>query len=242
MRPAVLRFEEWIALQELLLRLGYGLCHQLPERSYITGGLQAPVCVRDTGIYVGFSLALMLIVFLHRGERPHGFPRLHVWVVMGLLLAFMGWDGVSSYAGFRPTTNWLRLITGTGVGFSIAVVVVPMLNDVLWKRSGSGRVLDPIGRFAVWSVGIPATVLAIGVVGPALGALFPVLIALSIFVTLTAVNAVMVGMLPWFDRRGEKLRDVALPLAISLVAGFVEIAAAGAMRAALESFAGRIAG
>ena len=54
------------ALRSLLHGMGYGLCHQLPERSFFGGGVQVPVCARDTGIYIGVLLSLFLIAVLHK--------------------------------------------------------------------------------------------------------------------------------------------------------------------------------
>ncbi len=85
-------------IAEFLQWMGFGLCHQLPERSFVGGGVQVPVCARDTGIYVGFVVAFAVIALVHRGERPREFPRPYVWAVMGVLLALLAWDGVTSYA------------------------------------------------------------------------------------------------------------------------------------------------
>lgn len=223
-------------LQEVLRWLGFGLCHQLPERSYFGGGVQAPVCARDTGIYVGFMIGFALISLLHRGERPRNFPKAYVWAVMAGLVAFMGWDGISSYSGLRATTNDLRLITGLGVGFSAAALVVPMLNDESWRVSGPGRVLDPPDRFWAWLVAIPASWLLIDFVGLRLGLFFPVLIAVAILFTLTAVNLVIVSMFPAFDRRANRWRERLLPIAISLAITLGEIALAAQLRASLLTF------
>ena len=51
-------------LQGFLHWMGYGLCHQLPERSFFGGGVQVPVCARDTGIYFGVLISLALIAIV----------------------------------------------------------------------------------------------------------------------------------------------------------------------------------
>lgn len=224
-------------MQDVLHWLGYGLCHQLPERSFFGGGVQVPVCARDTGIYVGFALALALVALLHAGERPRGFPPVLAWLFMSAFLGAMGWDGVSSYAGLRETTNDLRLITGLGVGFSAAAIVFPMLQDELWRHQSPGRVLEPPWRLTTWLAGVPVSFLLIRFVGPVLGAVYPVIVAASIVVTLASINLVMIAMLPPFDRKGERIQDLALPCALALVVALVEIGAAGYIRLLLEGVA-----
>lgn len=223
-------------LEKLLTWLGFGLCHQLPDRSYILGGLQAPVCVRDTGIYVGFILSFAILALVQR-NRPRNMPRGHVWATMGFLLLFMAWDGVTSYAGLRTTVNELRLITGLGVGFSAAVLVFPMLNDELWRRGSSDRVLDPPWRYGVWLGSLPLAWAVITYIGPYLGTAFVLMVAMSIPATLTVVNLVMVAMLPWFDRRAEHGRDLLLPVAIAFAVAIAEIALAAEVRLLLIKIA-----
>ncbi|MBS3789445.1 MAG: DUF2085 domain-containing protein [Candidatus Thermoplasmatota archaeon] len=43
-------------------------CHQKHERSYSLNGNQMPVCARDVGIFIGFSLGFLLMSFV-RGAR-----------------------------------------------------------------------------------------------------------------------------------------------------------------------------
>jgi len=220
-------------LEDFLHWMGLGLCHQLPERSFFGGGVQVPVCARDTGIYLGFVAAFALISVVHRGERPRGFPRWPAWVVMGLSLVAMGWDGVSSYAGLRATTNDLRLLTGLGVGIAAATVVFPMLQDEMWKHSGPGRLLEPAWRFWAWLLVLPVSFVAIRWGGPLLGLGYPILVAVGIVFCLSAINLVIVGMFPMFDRKADRLGELWLPITIAAVVAFTEIAAASALREAL---------
>jgi uncharacterized membrane protein len=85
-------------LEEIIGWLGFGLCHQLPERSFFGGGMQVPVCARDTGIYVGFIVSLVVIAVLSRGRRPSEMPPWPFMAVGIVFVGLMGLDGVTSYA------------------------------------------------------------------------------------------------------------------------------------------------
>lgn len=222
-------------LQGFLHWIGFGLCHQLPERSFFGGGVQVPVCARDTGIYFGFVISLAMVAIMHRGERPRGFPRMHVWVLMGLLLVLMGWDGVSSYSGLRTTTNDLRLLTGLGVGFSAAVVIYPMLQDELWSHPTTGRVLDPVWRFTTWAASMFVAFAALRWGAPLLGLGYPLAAAGAIIATLATINLVVVAMLPAFDRKASSWRQTLLPIAISVIIAFAEIELAALLRAWIDA-------
>ena len=224
-------------IQSFLHWFGFGLCHQLPERSFFGGGAQVPVCARDTGIYVGFLLSLALIAALHRGSRPREFPSVAGWIAIGLMIGAMGIDGVSSYAGWRTTTNDLRLITGLLAGYAIAAMLAPMLNDVVWRTGSRERVLDPAWRLGVWLATVPAAFVVIRFALPLLGVGYPLLVAALILATLTAVNLVMVSLLPPFERRAERLRDAWLSILIALGLAFMEIWLSGLLRLWLEATA-----
>jgi uncharacterized membrane protein len=227
-------------IQAFLHWLGFGLCHQLPERSFFGGGTQVPVCARDTGIYLGFLISLVLISWFHQGSRPREFPAPSGWVAIALMIGAMGFDGVSSYAGFRTTTNDLRLITGLLAGYAIGAVLTPMLNDVLWRTGSRERILDPLWRLLAWLATVPVAFVAIRYGAPLLGIGYPLLVAATIVVTLTAVNLVMVCLTPPFERKADRLADAWAAILIAVGMSFFEIWFSGLLRLWLESFVSRL--
>ena len=217
-------------LDSLFVALGYGLCHQLPERSFIAGGHQLPVCARDTGIYIGFAIALLVLWVLSRGRRPVELPRWPVLVLLGLFVSSMAFDGLTSYAGLRPTTNELRLATGLATGWALATITLPMLNAQLWTRYGNGRVLETVTDTTVWLAALPVAYAVSWWVLPATGVLYPLLLSAAIIGVFITVNLVLVTLLPPFERKADRLRDAWLPIVIAGALAAAEIGGAALLR------------
>jgi len=218
----------------LFTTLGYGLCHQLPERSLFAGGYQLPVCARDTGIYLGFVAGWVMLLVLARGRRPAELPRWPVLLLIGAFVGSMAFDGITSYAGLRSTTNDLRLLTGMLTGWGLAAITLPMVNSQLWVRPGSGRTPMGAGQVAAWLSGLVGTFVVVRWVLPATGALYPLLVSCAIVVTFVIVNLVFVGLMPPFERRATRLRDLGVQILIALALSAAEIGAAGLLRTAVE--------
>jgi uncharacterized membrane protein len=228
-------------VQAVLHWMGYGLCHQLPARSFFgAGGYQVPVCARDTGIYIGIITSLALIAILHRPERPSGLPTRTGWIAIALMIGAMALDGGTEYSGLRGTTNELRLITGLLAGFAIGALIAPMINDELWHTSSPSRVLDTPWRLALWLSAVPVAYAVVYWGLPLLGIGYPILVALAIVVALTAVNLVLVCMLPFFERRAERLSQVWPPVVASVAAAFLEIWVSGLIRDGANLLAARL--
>lgn len=225
-------------MEPLLHWLGYGLCHQLPERSFAGGGLQVPVCARDTGMYIGFVAALLVMAWLEGRERPTEPPSLLKGLVLGLMVAAMVFDGITSYAGWRTTTNELRLLTGLTTGYALAALTLPLLNGQLWAVAGRGRVLGTSTRFAVFLGSLPIAWLLIFYLAPALGVFYPLLVGGSIIATFAAVNLVIVCLLPAFERRANRFADAWFAVLISLGLTVAELALASYLKYWLEGVAG----
>lgn len=227
-------------LESALHWLGFGLCHQLPERSFFGGGVQVPVCARDTGIYVGFCAALVLLWLLHRPKRPNGFPGTAGWIAFGLLVGSMALDGGTQYLGLRSSTNALRLITGILSGFAIAMLIAPMLNDCVWRRSDNVPVLAPAWRLGVFLTAAPIVYASVWWGAPVLGVAYPVLVGVAVLVTLVCVNLVMVCITPWFERKANTLRDVWPAALVALIVALLEVWLAAMLRYGLVGLVERV--
>lgn len=125
---------------EILERIGYAVCHQLPEKSIFIEGKQLPVCARDTGIYFGSLLSLFFILFSRR-RRSNSIPVPYISFTFVFFMLLMGVDAVSSYVGFRETTNSIRLLTGLLVGISLPLFMYPILIDNLFEKHDEEHIL-----------------------------------------------------------------------------------------------------
>jgi uncharacterized membrane protein len=222
-------------IEAFLHWLGFGLCHQLPARSFVAGGYQLPVCARDTGIYLGFVLSLLVMAALDRGRRRSELPHPAVLAIGGAFVALMAWDGVTSYAGLRATTNDLRLITGLLAGWALPLAVSPLVNSSLWANNSPERVLGKAWEVAVWALAAPVSFAVIRWGLPYLGVAYALAVAAAIVVTFVAVNLIIVLLAPRFERRASRLRDAWLPLLIALAISAAEVGAAAALRVWLQS-------
>lgn len=127
--------------------IGYAICHRIDARSFHVFGRQLPLCARCTG---EFNAAAAALVFLGltapRRSRLPG--RGIAAMLVGFFLAFAV-DGSNSYlylvkqsmpgalAGIPNLyvpNNTLRLLTGSGMGITLASVLYPIWNQTVWRH------------------------------------------------------------------------------------------------------------
>lgn len=213
---------------------GYAVCHRIAARSFLIGDRQTPLCARCSGMYLG---ALLGIVYVARFGKRAGMPPLKISAVLVAFLLAFGLDGSNSYLHFFPQApglyepqNWLRLLTGTGIGLGIAAVLVPVVNQTLWQT------YDPRPALQGWKQFLPLLGLA-GLVDLAVLSNNPLLLyplallsGIGILLVLTLVYMIVWVMLTKRENRFERRAELWVPLAAGLLIALLQVSALDAGR------------
>lgn len=102
------------------------VCHQRPERSFVTAGHPLPVCARCTGMYAAAPVACLLALLLPAGSRRRAWD----WTLTrrGLLAALVP---TAATVALEWLTGWtsapLRAAAGAVLGFAGAGFVCAAL-------------------------------------------------------------------------------------------------------------------
>ncbi|MBN2086092.1 MAG: DUF2085 domain-containing protein [Anaerolineales bacterium] len=143
--------------------IGYAVCHRIDLRSLHLGERQMPLCARCTGTFLGTIVGALLLIGFGRG-RSAAWPRRGILILLALTAVPWGLDGLNSYVSLFPRLphvyepqNWLRLTTGMLLGFAMAAVFVPAVNQSLWKSPSSEPVIRGF-RELIWYF-LPAPIL-----------------------------------------------------------------------------------
>jgi uncharacterized membrane protein len=214
--------------------LGYAVCHRIASRSFLIGDRQTPLCARCSGMYLGALLGISYLAF--SGKRS-GMPTLKISAVLILFLLAFALDGGNSYLHFFPNApglyqpqNWLRLVTGTGVGLGIAAILVPVFNQVAWQPYDSRPTLKG------WREFLPLLGLSVFVILAVLSdnplILYPLalLSAFGIILILAMVYTVVWLMITRHENRYSRLLDLKNPLMAGFLTAMVQISALDAVR------------
>ena len=224
--------------------VGYAICHRIPERSFIIGGIQLPLCARCSGTYLGALTGFVAMYLLGR-RRAANLPPIPVLIVLALFVAAMGVDGVNSYLTLLPglphlyePRNWLRLTTGTLEGIALASVLLPVFNQTMWADmtgEPSLRGLRELGLIVLAGAGVILLVLT---EWPAL--LYPLAILSSgtVVLMLTLINGVLATIAARRENRALSWRDTAPMMLIGLTLTLVELSTIDFGRAYLTHLLG----
>jgi uncharacterized membrane protein len=209
--------------------LGYAVCHRIDVRSFHMGERQLPLCARCTGMYLGAMLGLVFQALT--SKRRAGMPPWRVLVLLGVLFVAFGVDGVNSYLHLFPgapslyePSNLLRLLTGSGMGLAIALVLYPAFNQAVW------RVVDPTPAVSGLRYFLLIFGLALGmdwlvwIDNPLLLYVFALISAAGVLVLLTMVYSLFWLIILRKENSYQWLSQMAFPLVAGFGVGLLQIA------------------
>lgn len=234
-----LLFTPGLPLQWKMYSVVHGICAQ--QHNIFIGDLQVPVCARNSGIYISFLVTLIYLWVIGRNRAG----RIPPWPISALLIAFvviMGVDGVNSLlldlglASFYAPRNELRTLTGMGMGVTVAVVMLLILNTTLRKDVDDQQPLIKNWRELAGVLVIDLLVL-VALYGN-LELLYWPLAFLSftgIIAVLYLVNLLIISLFLGYDGKVTNPMQLARPATIALLPTLVMLAALSLLRFWLES-------
>ena len=119
-------------------RIAYTVCHRLPTHSFEIFGRTLPLCARCSGIYLGIVWGFGYLAGVGR-LRHASYPSRRVLFILAALVLLMAVDGFNSLGHdmglttLYPPQNWLRLVTGMGLGIAIALIIAPTFAQTTWR-------------------------------------------------------------------------------------------------------------
>jgi uncharacterized membrane protein len=227
-----------LSLERKLYLALHGVCAQ--SHNLVTGGVQLPLCARDSGMYLSYLATLAVALARGRG-RAGRLPPLPVSLaILGLALA-MAADGVNSTLAelgmahaYAPRDD-LRLLTGMGAGIGLALLVLLVLNTAL--RRDVDDQLRALGSWRDLGLVLALNGLIVAAVvadTPLLAWPLAMLVALGAVGNLAAVLTLLPAVVLGRVGRVTHVAQLAHPASIGLMLAVAFLTALARLRLGLE--------
>jgi uncharacterized membrane protein len=216
----------------------HGVCAQIHNE--LLGGMQLPLCARNTGIYAGFTLTLGYLLLLGRA-RAARLPPLAVSVGLGLLVLVMAVDGFNSLLldigapNLYEPFNALRTLTGLGAGVALGLFVPLMLNSSLRADARrEQRILE--GWVELAGALLLALLVQLIIYGDLSWGFWPVAAISFVGITgiLFLVALLVIALLMGYESRVTRWAQLARPATYALAFTLLVLIGTGALRFWLE--------
>jgi uncharacterized membrane protein len=222
--------------------IGYAVCHRIDERSFHVFGRQLPLCARCTGEFNAAAVTLIFLGFVSR--KRSSLPLKSILVVLALFFVAFGIDGSNSYLyllkqvypGFLPQVpniyipnNTLRLLTGSGMGVTMASILYPVVNQTIWQEADDRPALT-------WKVfgGLLGIVLLfdLGILSEQPVVLYPIafLSVLGVVALLAMVFSIAWIIIMRQENTFERLKQLWMPVLAGLTLTFLMISVIDLLR------------
>jgi uncharacterized membrane protein len=111
------------------------VCHQIPERSFFVHGHPFAVCSRCTGLYAGFTVAVIVYPLLRSLRQTEAPAR--KWLF--LAAAPLAIDFMVGFLGIWNNTHFSRFASGALLGSVAVFYVMPGFMDLSLRSWGTKR-------------------------------------------------------------------------------------------------------
>jgi uncharacterized membrane protein len=202
-------------LNEFIELIGTSVCHQLPSRTLLPGGIYMPTCARCSGIYIGFFISAIILFLMFR-KKESSLPPIYIIILMVLFILSTIIDGALSYLTTISTNNILRLVTGFLCGSAIMVILYPIFNYEYYKEPSDKRIFHRPLKFIFFLAILAVFILLLLIDNKILGTIFYYLDFISILFTFYLINTVLLMLIPCFSKKSTKLFSIYL-IAPSLI-------------------------
>ena len=97
-------------------------CHQKASRSFFLNDNQMPFCARDTAIFLGLAIGVLIMIFITMELSI-------VWILLGLVP--MGIDGTTQLLlDSYESTNFIRFSTGIIAGIVVGIALGYIIGEI----------------------------------------------------------------------------------------------------------------
>ncbi len=240
--------QDWFLAKMNLV--GYAVCHQIRDHSFVIGEHALPLCARCTGTFIGALVGFFGQAVVLRRRRATQFPSPLATAILVFFMMLWAADGLNSLLAterlnaalvallkvhnlYQPQ-QWLRLATGALNGLSMSVLVYPAFNATMWKNPLPERAirgLRDLGLLVLLEMGMVGLVLAL-VLFQWPWALYPLafLGALGVLSLLTSVNTILVLIAVQRENAVGNWRTALIPLLAGFTVSIIQITAISVLR------------
>ena len=221
--------------------VGYGICHQLPDRSFFLNGRQMPLCARCTGTFLGALIGLAVILLLGR-RRASRLPPVSVLGLLVFFIVLWAFDGLNSYVTFFPGApnlyeprNWLRLTTGILNGLALVTIVFPIFSYTLWRDTTRDRVIKNVWEILIL---LPVLAVLIWIIQAEISfLLYPlaILSSLGVLMMLVIINTMLATVVLGLEGQARRWRQALIPITIGASLAILQLTAMVLLRAYLTA-------
>lgn len=136
---------------EIIYKIGFAICHQLPERTPVIEGYHLPLCARCTGIYLGV-VSGYIYLFITGKWKSDTLPEPPFGYILAGLIGLTFLDALTTFLHLRPECESLRLLTGLLTGASLPTFAYPLLLCEIADNLEEKSNMESWGGFTVFII------------------------------------------------------------------------------------------